>query len=221
VATVAHRTVVGASVAEIREWLTRACALGVENIVALRGDPPKDQPEYRPLPDGLTYANELVSLIRREFPHLGIAVAGYPETHREAASPDVDLANLKRKVKAGADIVLTQLFYDNADFLDFRRRYHQAGIRSPLIPGILPVTNLHQIQRIVSLCGAAIPKAFLAGLEAVSDDPAAQLRVGVEHATRQCQGLIDGGVPGLHFYVLNRSEAPVQILRALRLPARA
>jgi methylenetetrahydrofolate reductase (NADPH) len=221
VRTVAHRTCVGSSVTEIREWLQRACALGIENIVALRGDPPKDQPDYRPLPDGLTHANELVALIRQEFPQLGVAVAGYPETHREAPSPDVDLTNLKRKVKAGADIVLTQLFYDNADFLDFRRRYHQAGIRVPLIPGILPVTNLHQIQRIVSLCGAAIPKAFLAALEAASEDTAAQLRVGVEHAIRQCQGLIEAGVPGLHFYVLNKSEAPVRILRALALPARA
>lgn len=218
VRVVAHRTCLGSSVGEIREWLKRACDLGVENIVALRGDPPKDQPDFRPAADGLAHANELVALIRREFPHLGIAVAGYPETHREARSPEVDLGHLKRKVQAGADIVLTQLFYDNADFLDFRRRYQQIGIRAPLIPGILPVISLNQIQRIVSLCGAKMPPALLASLEAQRDDPAGQLRVGVEHAIRQCQALIDHGVPGLHFYVLNKSEAPVQILRALQLP---
>jgi len=219
VRTVAHRTCLGSSAGEIREWLKRASDLGVENVVALRGDPPKDQPDFRPAPDGLAHANQLVALIRREFPRLGIAVAGYPETHREAPSPAADLANLKRKVQAGADIVLTQLFYDNADFLDFRRRYQQMGIRVPLIPGILPVISLAQIQRIVSLCGATIPPALLAALEARREDPAGQLAVGVEHATRQCQALIEHGVPGLHFYVLNKSEGPVQILRSLRLPS--
>jgi methylenetetrahydrofolate reductase (NADPH) len=220
VRTVAHRTCVGASVGEIREWLGRLRAMGVENVVALRGDPPKDRPDYQPPQDGLAHASDLVALIRREFPELGVAVAGYPETHLEAPSAEVDLANLKRKVKAGADIVLTQLFYDNNDFFDFRRRYQQVGIRVPLVPGVLPVVSLSQIQRIVSLCGAKIPGGFLAALERERDDPAGQLRAGVAHAIRQCQDLIDAGVPGLHFYVLNRSEGPLQILRALRLPAR-
>lgn len=217
VRAVAHRTCVGATTEEIRTWLKRACECGIENIVALRGDPPQGQTTFRALPGGLAHASELVALIRREFPHLGVAVAGYPETHREASSPEADLLHLKWKVEAGSDIVLTQLFYDNHDFLDFRRRYHHIGIRAPLIPGILPVVSLQQIQRIVSLCGAKMPGGFLAALEAARGDASVQMRVGVDHAIAQCRGLLAAGVPGLHFYVLNKSEAPVQILRALAL----
>ncbi|MDD5558883.1 methylenetetrahydrofolate reductase [NAD(P)H] [Candidatus Methylomirabilis sp.] len=217
VTTAAHRTCVGSTVEEIRQWLKEAVDLGIENIVALRGDPPKGQVEFKKSEGGLAYANELVTLIRQEFPHLSIAVAGYPETHQEAPSPAVDLANLKRKVKAGADAVLTQLFYDNRDFFEFRRRYEEAGITVPLIPGILPVVNLDQIQRITSMCGATIPVSFLAELEANRDDPDGQASVGVRYAIRQCRELLDAGIPGLHFYLLNKSEATFQILQALKL----
>ena len=214
----AHRTCVESSVGEIRTWLKRACDLGVENVVALRGDPPRGTTVFQPPRDGLAHANELVELVRQEFPHLGIAVAGYPETHREAPSREADLANLKRKVEAGADLVLTQLFYDNADFFDFRRRYLAAGIRVPLVPGILPVTSLAQLERITALCGARIPSVLRAELEVHRDDAEGQAAVGVAYATQQCQALIDGGVPGLHLYVLNRADAPTKILRALRRP---
>src|SRR5574337_1966572 len=217
VTTVAHRTCVGSTVEEIRRWLKEAAELGIENIVALRGDPPKGQVEFKKPEGGLAYANELVTLIRQEFPHLSIAVAGYPETHQEAPSSAVDLANLKRKVKAGADAVLTQLFYDNRDFFEFRRRYEEAGITVPLIPGILPVVNLGQIQRITSMCGATIPVSFLAELEANRDDPDGQAGVGVRYAIRQRRELLDAGIPGLHFYLLNKSEATFQILQALKL----
>ncbi len=218
VTTAAHRTCVESTEEEIRQWLKEATDLGIENIVALRGDPPKGQAVFRKPEGGLAYANELVTLIRREFPHFSIAVAGYPETHQEAPSPEVDLANLKRKVEAGADAVITQLFYDNADFWEFRTRYEKASIAAPLIPGILPVINLGQVQRIASLCGAKLPPSFLADMERYQDNPDGQLGVGVQYAIRQCQELLHSGIPGLHFYVLNKSEAPRRILQALKLP---
>ncbi len=217
VTTVAHRTCVGSTAEGIRQWLKEATDLGIENIVALRGDPPKGQTEFKKPEGGLAYANELVALIRQEFPHFSIAVAGYPETHQEAPSPAVDLANLKRKVNAGADAVITQLFYDNRDFFDFRRRYEETGIGAPLIPGILPVVNLGQIQRITSMCGAKIPASFLAELEVYRDDPDGQAGVGVQFAIRQCRELLDAGIPGLHFYLLNKAEATFRILEALKL----
>lgn len=218
VTTAAHRTCVGSTVEEIRQWLKEASDLGIENIVALRGDPPKGQAEFTKPEGGLAYANELVALIRQEFPHFSIAVAGYPETHQEAPSPAVDLANLKRKVDAGADAVITQLFYDNRDFFDFRRRYIEAGMTTPLIPGILPVVNLGQVQRITSMCGARIPISFLAELETYREDPHGQVDVGVRYAVRQCRELLDTGIPGLHFYLLNKAEATSRILQALDLP---
>ena len=217
VTTAAHRTCVESTEEEIRQWLKKATDQSIENIIALRGDPPKGQAVFRKPEGGLAYANELVALIRREFPHFSIAVAGYPETHQEAPSPEADLANLKRKVEAGADAVITQLFYDNTDFLEFRMRYKKSGIVAPLIPGILPVINVRQVQRIASLCGARLPASFLADLERYRDDPDGQLDVGVQYAIQQCQRLLEAGIPGLHFYVLNRSEAPRLILQALDL----
>jgi methylenetetrahydrofolate reductase (NADPH) len=207
-----HLTCVGRTVQQLREYLCAACEQGIENVVALRGDPPRGDSTFRPVPGGLRYANELVSLIRTEFPSLGIAVAGYPETHQEAASAEIDLANLKRKVDAGADVVITQLFYDNNDFFRFRDRCRAAGIEQPIVPGLLPVTNFAQIQRITSLCGAKLPADFVRRLEEAGDDADTQFAIGVELATRQMQGLLDAGVPGIHFYVLNRSEAAAEVL---------
>lgn len=220
VGTAAHLTCVGSSHADLRAWLAKATSQGVENIVALRGDPPQGQSRFIPMDGGPAHANELVALIRREFPHCAVAVAGYPETHVEAMSPEADLAHLRRKVAAGADVVITQLFYDNRDFFAFRRRYQQAGIRVPLVPGILPIINYAQIQRITTLCGAKLPPALVADLEAKRDDPEAELEIGVAHAIRQCRELIEAGVPGLHFYVLNKATAPARILEALCLPCR-
>lgn len=217
VTTAAHRTCVGSSAEEIRGWLLEAAALRIENIVALRGDPPQGSDTFVAPPDGFAHANELVAFIRRESPKFGIAVGGYPETHREAPSPEADLANLRRKVDAGADVVITQLFYHNADYFRFRERCLAAGIRVPVVPGILPVISLQQIQRIASLCGARLPQSLLAELEAREGDAEGQLAVGVAYAIRQCQELLEGGAPGLHFYVLNKSEAPRRILEALPL----
>jgi methylenetetrahydrofolate reductase (NADPH) len=211
-----HLTCVGLAPPALREYLAKARQLGIDNVVALRGDPPRGETEFRPAPGGFSYTNELVAFIRREFPEMGIAVGGYPETHSEAPSPDVDLANLKRKVDAGADVVITQLFYDNANFFRFRERCAAAGISAPIVPGLLPVTNLAQIQRIASLCGAQLPAPFLAALEKHADDPVGQFETGVEFATEQSRQLLAEGVPGIHFYVLNRSEATRRVLAALR-----
>ena len=150
--------------AAARATCSEARGRGIENIVALRGDPPKGETAFQPVEGGLRYASELVALIRREFPKFGIAVAGYPETHQEATSPQADLENLKRKVEAGGHCVITQLFYSNADFFRFRDRCQELGIRVPIVPGILPVTNLAQIQRITSLCKACLPDDFVAEL---------------------------------------------------------
>jgi methylenetetrahydrofolate reductase (NADPH) len=216
VATAAHLTCVGSTVEQLRGYLRDARERGVENIVALRGDPPRGETAFRPMEGGFCYANELVALIRGEFPEFGIAVAGYPEKHVEAPSLEVDLDNLQRKVAAGADVVLTQLFYDNADFFRFRALCHERGVTAPIVPGLLPVTNLAQVRRITSLCGARLPASFLQALEGAGDDAEAQFEIGVAQATRQAQELIDGGVPGIHFYVLNKSQAAARVLSAVR-----
>jgi len=207
-----HLTCVGSTVDELRDYLREASALGVAAIVALRGDPPKGQTEFRQAEGGLRYASELVSLIRQEFPEFGILVAGYPETHQEASSPDADLDNLRRKCDAGGDVIVTQLFYDNADFLRFRDRCTALGITAPIVPGVMPVTNYAQIRRIATLCKARLPDEFTRAFEAAGDDEAAQFEAGVEFATRQVRELLDEGVPGIHFYVLNKSPATVRVL---------
>lgn len=212
-----HLTCVGRTVDQLRQYLRTARESHVENVVALRGDPPKGDASFKPVPGGLCYANELVTLIHGEFPEFGIAVAGYPETHQEALSPDIDLANLKRKVDAGANVILTQLFYNNDDFFRFRDRCQALGIRLPIVPGLLPVTNFAQIKRITSLCGAQLPAPFIRRLEEAGDAADTQFKIGVEFATRQTQSLIQAGVPGIHFYVLNRSEAAAEVLRSVDL----
>jgi methylenetetrahydrofolate reductase (NADPH) len=216
-ATASHLTCVGATVEQLRDYLVEAEKRGVSNIVALRGDPPKGETEFRQVAGGLRYANELVALIKAEFPQFGIAVAGYPEKHLEAPSLDIDLANLKRKVDSGADAVVTQLFYRNEDFFEFRRRCEQLGITVPIVPGILPVTNLAQIKRITSLCGAQLPEEFRNDLERCGADAEAQFEVGVAFAAKQVRELIASGVPGIHFYVLNKSNATGRVLREVAL----
>jgi methylenetetrahydrofolate reductase (NADPH) len=216
VSVASHLTCVGSTVDQLRSYLQAACERGIENIVALRGDPPKGETAFQAVAGGLQYASELVALIRREFGDYGIAVAGYPETHQEAISPEADLENLQRKVAAGGDVVLTQLFYNNADFFRFRDRCQSLGIAAPIVPGILPVTNFAQVKRITSLCKACLPESFVAYLEAAGDDETAQFEVGVAYAARQVHELIDAGVPGVHFYVLNKSPATARVLQAVR-----
>jgi len=210
-----HLTCVGSTVDQLRSYLDEAWRRGVTNIVALRGDPPQGETSFRPVEGGLCHANELVCLIRKEFPEFGIAVAGYPETHQEARSSDVDLENLKRKVDCGGDVVITQLFYDNDDFFRFRERCHGLGIEAPIVPGILPVTNFAQIQRITSLCKALLPAQFVSDLTRAGENDAIQFEIGVEFASRQVEQLVAEGVPGVHFYVLNKSPATVRVLQAI------
>ena len=208
-----HLTCVGSTIEQLRGYLQTAIAQSTDYIVALRGDPPKGQTEFHQTVGGLKYANELVSLIRTEFPQLGIAVAGYPEVHQEAPNAEVDLENLKRKVDAGSDIIVTQLFYINEDFFRFRDRCVSEGITIPIVPGILPVTNLSQIQRIASLCKARLPDTLVNRL-GENPDPSWQFSAGVEFAQKQVEELLQNGIPGIHFYVLNKSQATAEVLKS-------
>ncbi len=212
-----HLTCVGSTKDQLRDYLRDALEKKVDFIVALRGDPPKGETTFTAVDGGLRYANELVAMLKAEFPQFGLLVAGYPETHQEAISPETDLDNLKRKVDAGADIIVTQLFYDNADFFRFRDKCVAKGIRIPIVPGLLPVTNLSQIQRITSLCKAKLPEPFVARLSQ-RDDADWQFQAGVEECTRQAQELIDAAASGIHFYVLNKSHATAGVLKSIRRP---
>ncbi len=210
-----HLTCVGSTQDDLRQYLNNALAQNVDFLVALRGDPPQGDTEFKAVEGGFLYANELVEFIRAEFPQFGIAVAGYPEVHQEAPSAEADLENLKRKVDAGADIIITQLFYDNQDYFAFCERCEAIGINIPIVPGILPVTNLAQIQRITSLCGSSLPESFVQRLgEKGEENKEWQFQVGVEFAAAQVQDLMANGAPGIHFYVLNKSQATLQALEA-------
>lgn len=212
----AHFTCVSATVDELRSTLDSLTELGVENVLALRGDPP-DGGEWTATEGGLTYSSELVELIRSEYPHFAIGAACFPETHIAATSPEDDLRHLKAKVDAGVDLLVTQLFFDNSAYFDFVERARAIGIDTPIVPGVLPITNIAQLTRITSLCGATIPPGLMAELEARAEDPEAVLQFGVAYATLQCAELLAGGAPGIHFYTLNRSPATRAILSALRL----
>lgn len=216
IAATSHFTCVGATRDELLDWLRFAWQSGIGNIMALRGDPPAGQTDFKPVAGGLSYANELVSLIREHFTDMGIGVGGYPEKHPEAPDAETDLTNLKRKVDAGADAIFTQLFFVNDNFFRFRDRCEAAGIRIPIVPGIMPVTEFARIKRITSLCGAVFPTEMASRLEAVQTDEAAQFEIGVEWAIQQCRELMAQGVPGLHFYALNKSPACEAILQAIR-----
>lgn len=211
----AHFTCVVSTRDELIEWLRNASEAGIKNIMALRGDPPAGQETFVPADGGLSYANELVSLIREHFPEMGVGVAGYPEVHPDAPDAETDLINLKRKVDAGADAVYTQLFFNNDKFREFRERCDQVGIQCPIIPGIMPITEFKRIQRITSMSNSDLPVELMGQLEAVQDDAEAQFEIGVEFAIKQSQDLIDDGVPGIHFYALNRSPACKRIFDAL------
>jgi methylenetetrahydrofolate reductase (NADPH) len=215
VSVTSHLTCVGSTVDELCQWLQAARDSGVSNIMALRGDPPAGEHQFTAVEGGLRYAVDLVQLIRQEFPDFGIGVAGYPETHQEATSAEDDLRHLARKVAAGADAVFTQLFYDNKDFYRFRDHCRSLGIDKPIIPGLLPVLNLVQVKRITSLCKSKLPEDLLHRLENCKDDPNAQISVGVDHCRQQVEDLLASGVPGIHFYVLNRSESIHRILDGL------
>jgi len=217
--TMAHLTCLGSRTEEVVRFLADLAAAGVNNVLALRGDIPQDGSVATPLPSPLQYASDLVTLIRGSFQDMGISVAGYPEKHPEAASLESDLTYLKLKLDNGADFAITQLFFHNSQYHAFVKRARAAGITKPIIPGILPVVSLKVIKRIISLCGASIPEDFLYELEQADQagGAAAVQRVGVAHARRQVQELLDAGVPGVHIYTLNRSEVVLELLEGVEI----
>ncbi|MSX01832.1 MAG: methylenetetrahydrofolate reductase [NAD(P)H] [Actinobacteria bacterium] len=211
-----HFTCVGSTVDELRETLDKMAEIGVENVLALRGDPPGGESEWTKTEGGLEYSRELVELIRAEYP-FAIGAAAFPETHIHATSAEDDLDFLKQKVDAGADFLVTQLFFDNDAYFDFVQRAREAGIDVPIIPGIMPISNVAQLERMTTLCGATIPPALHEALLARGDDARAVEALGVSYATLQSAELLAGGAPGIHFYTLNRSPATHAILGALKL----
>jgi methylenetetrahydrofolate reductase (NADPH) len=210
----AHLTCVGHSADEIGHVLDQLHAQGIGNVLALRGDPQQGQMFFTPTEGGFAYAGELVAYAARRHP-LCIGVAGYPEGHPQCLNRTRDLEHLKSKLDAGANFVITQLFFDNADFYRFRDAARAIGIKAPIVAGIMPIANVSQIKRFVAMCGAKIPHHFLLQLERHEHDPAAIYRAGLDYALRQCQDLLQFDTDGLHFYTLNKSKATVEIVRAL------
>ncbi len=212
----AHFTCVGSTVEQLHETLRAMASVGVDNVLALRGDPPAGEEVWTKTEGGLEYSRELVELIRGDYP-FAVGAACFPETHIHATSAEDDLYYLKEKVDAGAQFLITQLFFDNALYFDFVRRARDIGIEAPIVPGIMPITNVKQLERMTSLCGATIPSRLRRELVSRSDQPDAVGDFGVAYATMQCAELLRGGAPGIHFYTLNRSPATRAILSALKL----
>jgi methylenetetrahydrofolate reductase (NADPH) len=210
----AHLTCVGHSKDEIHGLLDELASKGVENVLALRGDPPKGETEFKPHPDGFRYASELAREVARGN-RFCFGVAGYPEKHVEAPSMEADLAHLKEKVDAGASFVITQLFFHNERYFEFVDRARAIGIHGPIIPGIMPITNFTQIQRFAKLCGATIPQSLREKLELVQEDPEKVTEIGIRFAADQCRELLQKGAPGIHFYTLNKSRATREVLENL------
>jgi methylenetetrahydrofolate reductase (NADPH) len=205
----ANRTEIGAVVDELR-------FRGIENLLALRGDPPQGQDVFVPTSDGFRYASELVAFIKHRCPELCLAAACYPEGHPEAPNLAADLDHLKRKVDAGVDFLITQLFFDNGDFLAFRDRAVRAGIDVPILAGIMPILSVKQVKRFTEMCGASLPDALRRRIEAVEDDAESVRHIGMYHATQQCLDLLAQDVAGLHFYTLNRSSATRAIYQFIK-----
>lgn len=223
----AHLTCVQATRDELASVLDRLGELGIENVLALRGDPPKGEENFEVTQGGFAYASELTAFIKDRGPFC-VGGACYPETHPEASTAAADLKHLKSKVDAGADFLISQLFFDNSTFASFRERASGAGIDVPIIPGIMPVTNVKQIHRFTKMCGATIPQVLERRLGEIEDDPMEVFWAGVTYAAHQCRELLSptstgpfqpraSTVPGIHFYTLNKSPATRAIFEILRL----
>ncbi|MEX2195193.1 MAG: methylenetetrahydrofolate reductase [NAD(P)H] [Thermoleophilaceae bacterium] len=211
----AHMTCVGASKEEVCGVLDQVRDAGIENVMALRGDPPQGETEWKPHPGGLMYSTELAQLIRADY-DFAVGAASFPEVHPDAPDMAHDLRFLKEKVESGVNFLITQLFFDNDLYFDFVEQARAAGIDVPIVPGIMPITNFAQIKRITGLCGASIPEQLEGELAARADDPEAVAELGVAYAALQCSDLLARGAPGIHFYTLNKSPATRAILAALR-----
>jgi methylenetetrahydrofolate reductase (NADPH) len=212
----AHLTCVAATRDEIARVLDDLRSQKIENILALRGDPPAGTTSFVPVEGGFHHANELIAFIREHHDHFCIGAACYPEGHPEAPNCEADLANLKHKVDTGVDFLISQLFFDNVDFFTFQDRARHAGVTVPIIAGIMPILSVGQIKRFTQMCGARIPADLLRRVEAVEDDPEAVRQIGMYHSTQQCLDLLRGGVAGIHFYTLNRSTATRAIFQLIR-----
>ncbi|MBV8987456.1 MAG: methylenetetrahydrofolate reductase [NAD(P)H], partial [Solirubrobacterales bacterium] len=212
----AHLSCVGTTSEQLRVILDEIAGAGIDNVLALRGDPPRGDSEWKPHPGGLRYSTELVSLIRSDY-EFSIGAACFPEIHPEARDLAHDLRFLKEKVESGASFLITQLFFDNELYFRFVEEARECGIDVPILPGIMPITDLAQIKTITGMCGATIPQALLEALEWRAGDREAVLQLGVSYATLQCAELLARGAPGVHFYTLNRSSATRAILSALKL----
>jgi methylenetetrahydrofolate reductase (NADPH) len=211
----AHLSCVGEPTERLAEILEEVQSAGIENVLALRGDPPRGQADWTPHPGGLSYSVELIRLIRERF-DFAIGAACFPEVHPDARDRASDLSYARQKVEAGASFLITQLFFDNDLYFEFVDDARAAGIHVPIVPGIMPITNVKQIKTITGMCGATIPGELERELDGRADDPEAVAELGVAYATLQCSDLLARGAPGIHFYTLNRSPATRAILAAVR-----
>ncbi len=215
ITSMAHLTCVGHTRAEIGDVVDRLVEAGIENVLALRGDPPKGAERFEATEGGFRHASELVTFLRERY-ELGIGGACYPEAHPESPSRDEDLRWTAHKVACGARFLVTQLFFDTRDYLSYVDRARAAGIDVPIVPGIMPITNVAQIERFTRMCGARIPPELHARLQRYQADPPTVVAIGIEHAIRQCRELLERGAPGLHFYTLNKSHVTRSILAAIK-----
>lgn len=213
----AHLTCVGASRERIMGFLRNLKSAGVQNVLALRGDPPGGEEKFVPDSEEFQHASDLVSFIREHFPDFCVGVAAYPEGHVEAQTLDEDILFLKKKLDLGSDFAVTQLFFDNAHYFSFLEKARTAGIDKPIIPGILPVTSLNIIRKSISLSGASLPNGFMESLEEAEQTGGAEAvrEMGTQHAIGQVRGLLEGGAPGVHLYTLNKADTCLQIVRTL------
>ena len=211
----AHLTCVGHSRAELADLLKRFESRGIDNVLALRGDAPDPEQGFVPNADGFAHASELAEFIR-DHSKISIGGACYPEQHPESGSREDDLRWTKHKVESGTQFLISQLFFDNESYFDFVDRARDAGIQVPIVPGIMPITNVKQIERFTKMCGASIPHALNERLQRFAEDAPSVMAIGIEHAIRQCRSLLDAGAPGVHFYTLNKSHATRSVLAAIK-----
>jgi len=216
ITTMAHQTCIASTRDEIARNMETFAEAGVQNVLALRGDKPKLEPGEDPKPSDFRHATELIDFLAEKKYDIDLGAACYPESHPESPDAEDDLRWTQTKVAGGAGFLITQLFFDNAKYFEFCRRSREAGITVPIVPGIMPITNLAQIERFTKMCGATLPEHLIGRLKRVSDDPALVMAIGIEHAITQCRHLLAEGAPGIHFYTLNKSHATRCVLAAIR-----
>ncbi|MFN3471473.1 MAG: methylenetetrahydrofolate reductase [NAD(P)H] [Aquificaceae bacterium] len=213
----AHLTCIAHSREELLKIIEEYKGIGIENLLALRGDIPANMPDFKPPHGACKHAQELVELIRENFKDwFSVGVASYPEGHPESPNMEWEIKYFKRKVEAGADFSITQMFFDNGYYYEFVELCQRAGINIPIIPGIMPITNFRQVQKFASMCGATIPQRLIEKLEPYAENPEETLKIGVEFATEQCLDLLENNVPGLHFYTLNKSKATLMVYEGIK-----